>query len=252
MSEQKKMSQIFEKLEDLKTLFIYGQKVVPILQSLIDFMQDTVPLLENINKSIADSTSKMPKVKNQIDNVTCATELATTEILDLVDKISNEVSVIEKNFNDITKREIQKNEILKKIKFFVKDNPEAEKLFQEYSLLNGTEEYYAQTLDELKKIKDDAYYITISLQVQDITSQQLAAINHLIETVNARLTELMVDMKETNLDDHNLKGISVPAGATFDPNANYTNTRTHQEIADELINGGSEKASQSEIDKLFS
>src|SRR5690554_1215843 len=100
MKQSNNMSELFEKLNDLKTVFRYGQKLIPIIQSLIDFMKDTVPLLENINNSIADSTQKMPKATHQISNVTSATELATTEILDIVDVISNDISIIENELKE--------------------------------------------------------------------------------------------------------------------------------------------------------
>ena len=76
------MKEIFGKIDDLKSVFKIGERILPILQSLIDFMGEIIPLLENINTSISDSTNQMPKVSHQINNVTSATELATTEILD--------------------------------------------------------------------------------------------------------------------------------------------------------------------------
>jgi hypothetical protein len=60
------LSQLFSKLDDLKKVFTYGEKLIPVIQSLGEFMKETVPLLENINRSIAESTSKIPKATNQI------------------------------------------------------------------------------------------------------------------------------------------------------------------------------------------
>jgi len=42
------MEKLFEKLGDLKSFFVYGQKLIPTLQKILDFMQDTVPLLESV------------------------------------------------------------------------------------------------------------------------------------------------------------------------------------------------------------
>ena len=85
----KHMADVFAKLDDLKNIFKFGEKIVPIIQSLIEFMREVVPLLENINSSIEESTSQIPQATNQINSVTSATELATTEILNLVDHNSN-------------------------------------------------------------------------------------------------------------------------------------------------------------------
>ena len=105
------MTQLFNKLNDLKAVFTYGQKIIPIIQNLVDFMKETIPLLETINNSIADSTSKIPKASHQINNVTHANEMATTEILDLVDVISNETSKIEERFKKEDEIKNKSNEL---------------------------------------------------------------------------------------------------------------------------------------------
>ncbi|MGE5353317.1 MAG: protein phosphatase CheZ [Acidobacteriota bacterium] len=251
------MSQLFDKLNDVKVLFQYGQKVVPVLQSLVDFMQETVPLLENINHSIADSTSKIPKASDQINNVTNATELATTEILDLVDAISNNVYKIESKLQAINETEAKKAEIVAKLKTLIPGNTDAGKLLEEYASIDSTKTNIEEITGMFPKIKDDSYNITLSLQVQDITSQQLAAVDHLIDSVQEKLASLIQDIDGTQIEEFNAaaeassgSGIQAPQGATFDPNASYNKTDNRQDMVDAVIN--MEKASQAEIDKLFS
>lgn len=252
------MSQLFDKLNDVKVLFQYGQKVVPVLQSLVDFMQETVPLLENINHSIADSTAKIPKASDQINNVTNATELATTEILDLVDAISNNVFKIESKLQAINEAEAKKAEIIEKLKTLLSGNSDAGKLLEEYSALESTKKNIEEITTMFPKIKDDSYNITLSLQVQDITSQQLAAVDHLIDSVQEKLASLIQDIDDTQIEEFNSaaaasssgSGIQAPQGATFDPNASYNKNDNRQDMVDAVIN--MEKASQAEIDKLFS
>ncbi|MGE5431774.1 MAG: hypothetical protein ACM3QX_11905 [Syntrophomonadaceae bacterium] len=248
------MSQLFDKLNDVKVLFQYGQKVVPVLQSLVDFMQETVPLLENINHSIADSTAKIPKASDQINNVTNATELATTEILDLVDAISNNVSSVESKLLVINTTEAQKLELIEKLKNLLPGNSEAGKLLEEYTALDTTKKNIEEITKMFPKIKDDSYNITLSLQVQDITSQQLAAVDHLIDSVQEKLASLIQDIDETQIEEFNAatsgSGIQAPQGATFDPNASYNKNDNRQDMVDAVVN--MEKASQAEIDKLFS
>lgn len=247
------MSQLFEKLNDVKTLFTYGQKIIPVLQSLVDFMQETVPLLENINHSIADSTSKIPKATDQINNVTSATELATTEILDLVDMISNNLSHIEKAMNEIKLAEQVKSDSVSKLKELLKGNPDAQALLEAYTQADTTLQKIESVAPLFPQTMNDTYQITLSLQVQDITSQQLAAVNHLIESVQARLAGLIHEIDDTELKSiEATEGIAVPEGATFDPNAQYDKTSVRQDMADEIISRENHLASQDEIDKLFS
>lgn len=252
MENVSNMSNLFDKLNDLKSLFFYGQKIIPIIQNLIDFMHETVPLLENINNSIAESASKIPKATNQITNVTSATELATTEILDIVDLISNEADKIEVNCNSILAEENAKTEILNKLKEKISGNFEAVELLDKYLGMNKSAQKLSKISEALGTIKNNAYNITLSLQVQDITAQQLAAVNHLIFSVQEKLSSLIYHLEETDVNEEHLSNIDVPIDAAFDPNASYSKSSERQDIANELIKNSSNKTSQDEIDKLFS
>lgn len=244
------MSTIFDKLNDLKNLFKFGEKIVPIIQSLIEFMKEIVPLLENINSSIADTASKMPQATNQISNVTSATELATTEILDLVDQITNDLMVIEKAINPPEESKSEVSELVDELKQHVSDNEEALALVDKIAHLSGGVVVPQEANDTLKKVNESVYQITLSLQVQDITSQQLLAVNHLIQSVHDKLSTLISNIDDSDIRDEirNLD-IEVPDGATFDANASYAKD-DRQDKADEIIDQQT-KASQDEIDKLF-
>lgn len=250
----KNMNDIFEKINDLKSVFKIGEKILPILQSLIDFMGDVVPLLENINSSIADSTNQMPKAANQISDVTSATELATNEILDLVDEITNELHDIDQSINNMLEIQKERDEKFEKIISLVKDNEEVVGLLHEYKNISTFTDSFGIIREVLAKINDDTFKITMSLQVQDITSQQLAAVNHLISSVNDRLSNLVNDIKSSDLQLELSKvDWDLPEKATFDGNASYTDTEGKQEAVDKIVanNNNQERASQEEIDKLF-
>lgn len=218
----KNIVQVFNKLDDLKLVFNYGQKIIPIIQNLIDFMRETVPLLENINNSISESTSKIPKASHKINDVTHATELATTEILDMVDNISGEISKLEKTYHG--------------------------KLNEMKSIFTAEELEGAK--ESIKKIKDYSNNITLSLQVQDITAQQLAAVNHLIESVQKKLGELINDIEDADLDKIDRMNLELDEKITFDPNASYIKKDDHQKVAD-MIMDSNNLSSQEEVDKLF-
>jgi chemotaxis regulatin CheY-phosphate phosphatase CheZ len=249
MKQPENMSELFERLNDLKSVFKYGQKLIPIIQSLLDFMSETVPLLENINASITESTSKIPRASSQINNVTNATELATTEILDIIDVISNDIVEIEKNLEKIIKAKEEKSGIITKIRSLV-DNSEVKLLLDQYEKADDLQTPYSIISRLVSKIKNDAYNITLSLQVQDITSQQLAAVNHLIVSVQEKLSSLILNLEETNIKEFESAKITVPDGSHFDPNANYSRSDGRQKMVDSIVN--SHKTSQDEIDKLFS
>src|SRR5690606_31012363 len=52
---------------------------------LFGFLQEIMPLMEEIDHSLRESTQSMPHATSQLQSVSEATELATTEVLDLID-----------------------------------------------------------------------------------------------------------------------------------------------------------------------
>lgn len=248
MMRSENLSQLFSKLDDLKKVFTYGEKLIPVIQSLGEFMKETVPLLENINRSIAESTSKIPKATNQIQNVTSATEMATTEILDLVDSLNDDLTEIEKTMVEVIAKETDKKDfLLSLIPMLKKEN--AELFIKDFLDKNSNTEKLGVLLLQVGKMKNDSNSIALSLQVQDITSQQLATVNHLIESVQDRLSSLIEDFDNTKISEHD--SLNIPEGASFDPNARYSKSVVPQQEVDSIFSKEMQTASQAEIDKLF-
>ncbi len=247
------MEEVLKKVSDLKVLFEFGGKIVPILENLTQFLDETVPLLESINDSILESTIRMPEAATQIDNVTSATELATTEILDLVDEITDKIGNA-KNILIVSKGKITLQlELIKKLKDIVSKNTEAVKLVDE--LVKSFTEYdkIEKIENILTEVEEASYKITLSLQVQDITSQQLAAVNHLIIAVHERLDNLLNVIDKSSVE----KGVSfsekkLQSGQHFDADATYSKDEDKQKDVDSIVEEQQQKASQAEIDKLFS
>jgi len=249
MKNPKNMTELFSKLNDLKSIFVYGQKIIPVIQSLIDFMKETVPLLENINKSIDESTKKIPTAKDQLHNVSNATEMATTEILDRVDEIFEDLNVSQRIINEISEKYAAKREVYLQLKEHLKGDRKAVRLLNKI-VKNGISEQLETLNSKINDIQDKTYSITLSLQVQDITSQQLNAVHHLIESVQYRLSSLIMDLEDTELNE--LEETYKSREITFDADASYEHEKENQKVADDLFGKPTVKASQSEIDKLFS
>ncbi len=241
---------ILEKLGEMKKLFHYGEKIVPIIESITQFVDETMPLLDNVNASIVESTHKMPQATNQINDVTSATELATTEILDLIDEIGNQVAKIKEELSSINKSGTSNLERLEKLKALVGDNPSALKIIDELVDSLPVYESVDRILKNIEVIEEASYKITLSLQVQDITSQQLEAVNHLISSVHEKLNDLLKDFGEYEMDQDNYN-TGLNSGQHFDANAKYTEHGSKQSDIDKIIEE-QQKTSQDEIDKLFS
>lgn len=251
MEKNSNIDHVFEKLGELKSFFVFGQRIVPVIQSIIDFMRDVVPLMEYVNNSIQDSASKMPKAASQINSVTSATEVATSEILDIVDSMSMDLSKIKTELGDLKNGFFNQRVALENFGSQVANlNGHFEKLQNGLSV--DELETKVNSMEELvKKIENDSNNITLSLQVQDITSQQLASVNHLIQSVQKRLSSLMFDLnKQGPIDVTELESNEDSRGATFNPDARYEKSPDKQDLANSLFNSNN-KTSQDEIDKLF-
>ncbi len=245
MESAQNMQSILQRLGDLKSFFLFGQKIIPTFQKIIDFMQDTIPLLENVNNSIHESTNKIPKAAIQINSVTNATEIATTEILDIVDGMFTDLGTMNKRLNSLKSNlEVQKEAVQK---YAAQSNNSADLISElKHEEMKNDLEAVTGMVD---KIQEGMTNITISLQVQDITAQQLSSVNHLIQSIQEKLASLLYDLSNKNTKD--IPDFADSKNAAFNPDARYDKNHKTQELADSLVSVNSAKASQAEIDKLF-
>ncbi len=251
MGASKEMDSLGTRLDELKTLFSVGEKIIPGIQKLIDFIQEMAPLLVHINESIEESNSQIPQATDHISDVTNATELATTEILDLIDVISTNSFKLVDILNETTKKEEEGKELLKELAELVSDNDKALEIVAKVETKFTISEQKNDISEILDKVQMDATNIAIALQVQDITTQQLAAVNHLIISVQKRLTGLMYELEDDEVKSvGNSEDVVVPTDTNFDMNASFIKKQASQDDIDKLVNG-SNNTSQDDIDKLF-
>jgi chemotaxis regulatin CheY-phosphate phosphatase CheZ len=234
--KEKDINILLQKAEELKALFTFGQRVIPFLEEIFIFVRDIKPLLDEINSSIEENLKKMPTASKQLSKVTEATEVATTEIMDIVDGLFFKSDVISNNLNKISLIEQERRnnpvKILEIIQNALNKETDIQELLPQLTKaiqhLRGKsnkdyEEITNHTNKLLQSIRDDSSSIMMSLQVQDITSQQIAAVNHLLETVQKKLTEILSHFQSTELS-----GLIIE----HDKYSERTNVSTlHREIA---------------------
>jgi chemotaxis regulatin CheY-phosphate phosphatase CheZ len=273
------ISLLLKKAEELRALFVLGQRVIPFLEEIFLFVNDIKPLLDEINRSIQENLKKMPNASKQLSKVTEATEMATTEIMDIVDGLFYKSDIISSNLNKLSEiNNSTKGNPLKIIELISKaidSNSPAQELITQlsdeiktYKKSHDTEfsDTVFATNDMLQSIKDDSNSIMMALQVQDITSQQIAAVNHLLQTVQGKLSQIMEKFQNSEISDlvqqssheEQTNITELHRTIAFDPEAvdSITNKDTRQGDVDDLINsfGGSDPtddASQDDIDSLF-
>lgn len=258
--KDKDIAILLQKADELRALFTLGQRVIPFLEEIFVFVRDIQPLLDEINKSVAENLKKMPGASEQLSKVNEANELATTEIMDIVDGLIFKVDIISENVNKISSNNdkhlgnaIKLLEILYKA---IEQNSNLKAILPQLgSSINtlknsgqGNVEVINSNADLLESIKNDSNSIMISLQVQDITSQQLAAVNHMLVTVQHKLSDILkhfqssdlttlMSSDKTNVHDDRVNVTRMHRDIAFDPIAveSLNKESARQENVDELI-----------------
>lgn len=211
---EKDIQELLRKADELRSLFVLGQRVIPFLEEIFVFVSEIEPLLEDINKSIEDNLAKMPNASKQLSKVTEATELATTEIMDIVDGLVYKSDIIATNLKNLL--ELNNNfstkpvDLLDILKTGIENGEDLTIVLPELTqLINKLRsekddkftDIVNSTNDILQSISMDSSSIMMSLQVQDITSQQIAAVNHLLLTIQDKLADIMKKFQNSDISD---------------------------------------------------
>ena len=193
-------------------------KVEGTTENVITALQKVITLLDRIKNSIEESSSKIPNASVQLNTVTQATELATVEILDVLDLMGTKIHMLENGMKEFDQVGISEKQLL---------------------MLTGIK----QTLAELK---EDTSNITVALQVQDITAQKIGAANHLIESVRKELLSELNYFETAKQKTDNARRqveVNIDGPKAFDVNASYMKTPEHQSNIDKVVTAWQEKES---------
>ena len=172
------------------------------MRNVVEVLFGIIPVLDQIKQSIQETTGAIPRASTQLNNVTQATEMATVEILNVLDRMTGRIEAAEGAVQRLRQGTGNSTESLEAI---------------------------GQALADTRQ---DSMNIAMALQVQDITSQQIAGVSHMIETVRRQLLEALGQLEP---------GQGSPAGTTpgqtaaFDGNASFTGSTERQEDADAII-----------------
>ena len=185
-------------------------------ENVITALQKVITLLDRIKNSIEESSSKIPNASVQLNTVTQATELATVEILDVLDLMGTKIQLLEKGMNEFDQAGISEKQL-----FMLTDIKQM-----------------------LLELKENTSNITVALQVQDITAQKIGAANHLIESVRKELLNELNYFETAKQNTDNARRqveVEIEGPRAFDVNASYMKTPEHQSKIDEVVTAWREK-----------
>ena len=248
---------LLKKTEELRALFVLGQRVIPFLEEIFLFIQELTPQLAKISRSIEENLRNIPNASKQLEQVTKATEMATTEILNALEGITYKASVIQANAREIQalidRQEASRKQVIYRIQRLIDEgNPAADELreiktvLQRMDVHTQVQKATEEAANLMESISNDATQIMMTLQVQDITAQQLAAVNHLIEETQQQLRSI-VERFYTRGFDRLLDDLEVEIRQKpgKQPPEKAKVTKLHREIAfDEEAIVGLEEAGQ--------
>jgi chemotaxis regulatin CheY-phosphate phosphatase CheZ len=205
--EKAEISRLINSFQAIKGYFDTTKKYMPQIAKLVFFIEEIIPLLQSIHKNIHQSTELIPSAAEKLDKVTSATELATTEVMDIVDNVISRLNQMTENVDAL------------------------ETCIAESSSSDASKEKIEEIRNQINGSQDDLFSIMNALQFQDITTQQINGIASVIDSVQIKLSELL-----QGFDD----GGEIIARArpeNFDPNAEFDFDRSaeSQRIIDEFI-----------------
>ncbi len=88
MEKKTQLDEVLVRINDMRGFFKFGDEIIPFLSDLFSFLKGIIPLISEMNHSLQDTAHKLPTASDRIEDVTKATEYATVEILDALDRIS--------------------------------------------------------------------------------------------------------------------------------------------------------------------
>ena len=243
MSSSQTITNLLDKLTELQAVFVLAGRALPFIDEVTQFMKEISPLLFEIHSSLAETSTKMPSASAQLDKVTEATEQATNEILNLADGVLMTTSKLKqaytKYFDQVDIYNALEAEFLAIIDDENADPNEVKLAIAEarkrHSLaIIATKRIQEEQLNASKVINDSISRIMMSLQVQDITAQQLASVRNMVDSVQTALNNLVTKMGVS--DSAFVSPSGLESGNTYDANASYDWSKDRQNEVDSLIN----------------
>lgn len=256
-----KINDIIGKLNELRAVFVLGQRALPFIEEIFGFLKEVAPLMEEINASMMDSALMVPHATSQLQNISDATRAATTEILDLIDAVMLQSDTydghLEQTMSDVQAMEKLGDKALSRLNDALEDQPdvlaEISEIFEESSIhLHNISSGVHARRTVIDEIRGQMNRIVMSLQMQDVTAQQIASVTHLLDTMRDRMAKLL-----EQLDAHSMPSEYQPwemqEDAAFNPLARYEPADEKQEAADAVVAAmqSPEKGGETDVEEIF-
>lgn len=221
---------------------LHGEYTV---DKLLSTLHGLVPIVDHIKQSIEASSVSIPSASTQLSSVTRATETATVTILDNLETLTASLTSAEEILAEVV-TQCQHNQAADEqfgntLNTIVVSRAGDAELANLLALWKGRDGE-SKTLAHIESIRqslvtgsETLMQITMALQVQDITAQQIAGVLHLIEEVRLRLSRTLFQVEHQAEEQGNSQAKDKPSVGSFDMNATYSISSDRQTNADEIV-----------------
>jgi len=215
-----------------------------VIDNVMQMLERVIPLLGGIKDALRECGRKIPDAAAGLTGVNQATEVAAVEILNTVEHMGARVEAAKSLFFKLRSANNYQVDLINQISARLKASAGSTLMTPEMSTLamllekfitssNGASLYPALE-EQFDDMQDDLLNITVTLQVQDITAQQIEAARTLIASVHEELQLVMKHFEMTKSPMAIKSVASAPKPVVHGPLTD--SDKTDQDVADKLIN----------------
>ncbi len=225
MIKKEDYNEILSRIKHIKSLFAFGEGILPFLEELFVFLKEVTPLLNEVSSNIMNTTGMMPDAAFELDSAVEETSDATYRIMESVEQILVLLDEYQEKTKDIKELENV-------------DSP----------------------VDE---IRAKSMAIMNALQFHDIVSQKLVHVRKVLGEVQQRMLALFTRVYDLDIDSDVKENILSTLGVNVDEFERIMETKIEQQnrLTDDSTGPRKEeketptpsaaKFDQSDIDDLF-
>ena len=192
-------------MSELRVFFDFGTRAVPLLEGLGSFVHEIGPVIEGMKSLVQVTSEKLPKASAQLEKVNESSERASTEILNTIDKMIATIESIQTPGSDHLGGDILQ-QTTQRVTVAVDALANKHGADEDVIELMNAWHLHAQSLTALSRTTDlqaklqslheDCTSVMMSLQIQDITGQQVASVIGLMQAIDDVLRKLLVEASE--------------------------------------------------------
>lgn len=196
---QQEVEKVLQKAAEVKVFCEYGQRTIPVLDEIAGFLNEISPAIEDLKAVLEVAMVNIPKAAGQLSRVTEATEQASTQILNTLDKM---VATLDEVITSVSAGMVASDlgVATNKMAGIVKTLVEKSGWDADIVELASAWEAHLRSMKMsgptsnlerlLKNLQDDCTEIMMALQVSDITQQHIGTVMGTIQAVAEELRKL--------------------------------------------------------------